>query len=76
MDQWWGHIIGGRSSRGWWGAASAATAAAALPGSSGWVLPFWEPGIVQDMPGAVAAGWVGSLRLPVQNAGFKMSLFQ
>lgn len=45
-------------------------------GSSGRVLQCWEPGVVPDVPGAAAAGRGGSFRLPVQNAGFKMSLFQ
>lgn len=40
-------------------------------GSSGRVLQRWEPGVVPDVPGAAAAGRGGSLRLPVQNAGFK-----
>uniref|UniRef100_A0ABI7WRA1 LSM12 homolog n=1 Tax=Felis catus TaxID=9685 RepID=A0ABI7WRA1_FELCA len=39
-------------------------------GSSGRVLQRWEPGVVPDVPGAAAAGRGGSLRLPVQNAGF------
>lgn len=45
-------------------------------GTSGRVLQRWEPGVVPDVPGAAAAGRGGSLRLPVQNAGSKMSLFQ
>ena len=40
-------------------------------GSSGRVLQRWKPGVVPDVPGAAAAGRGGSLRLPVQDAGFK-----